>query len=185
MSWHRPETDRSDWIPAAVPGTVQAALTAAGEIPDPLLHDHTHAELVAHGVPAEWPWHFRRTRVEEQQWWYARRFDVPADWRGHRVRLSFDGVDDAASFWLNGEPIARHAGMYGGPDIDVTALLRHDGTDEVVVRLDAPPRDWHGVLKRRPAGAGTTGTSSRSASGARCVWSASPTSNSTTCSSRP
>ncbi|MEW1706266.1 sugar-binding domain-containing protein [Microbacterium sp. NPDC089190] len=150
VGWHRPDTDRSDWIRAAVPGTVQAALTAAGEIPDPLLHDHTHAELVAHGAPAEWPWHFRRTRVEEQQWWYARRFDVPASWLGQRVRLSFDGVDDAASFWLNGEPIARHSGMYGGPDIDVTALLRGDGTDEIVVRIDPPPRDWHGVLKPSP-----------------------------------
>lgn len=150
VGWHRPDTDRSEWIRAAVPGTVQAALTAAGEIPDPLLHDHTHAELVAHGAPAEWPWHFRRTRVEEQQWWYARRFDVPASWLGQRVRLSFDGVDDAASFWLNGEPIARHSGMYGGPDIDVTALLRGDGTDEIVVRIDPPPRDWHGVLKPSP-----------------------------------
>ncbi|MDR6690301.1 beta-mannosidase [Microbacterium sp. 1154] len=150
VSWHRPDTDRSEWIPAAVPGTVQAALTDAGEIPDPLLDDHTYAELTAHGVPTEWPWHFRRTRVEEQQWWYARRFDVPAPWRGRRVRLSFDGVDDAASFWLNGDPIARHAGIYGGPDIDVTTLLRGDGSDEVVVRLDAPPRDWHGVLKPSP-----------------------------------
>jgi len=150
VGWHRPDTDRSGWIRAAVPGTVQAALTAAGEIPDPLLHDHTYAELTAHGVPREWPWYFRRTRVEEQQWWYARRFDVPPAWSGHRVRLAFDGVDDAASFWLNGEPIARHAGMYGGPDVDVTALLRADGTDEVVVRIDAPPRDWHGVLKPSP-----------------------------------
>ncbi len=150
VGWHRPDTDRSSWIPAAVPGTVQAALVAAGEIPDPLLHDHTHAELTAHGVPREWPWFFRRTRVEEQQWWYARRFDVPASWLGQHVRLAFDGVDETASFWLNGEPIARHSGMYGGPDIDVTTLLRGDGTDEIVVRIDAPPRDWHGVLKPSP-----------------------------------
>ncbi|MDQ1123529.1 beta-mannosidase [Microbacterium trichothecenolyticum] len=150
VSWHRPDTDRSGWMPAAVPGTVQAALTAAGEIPDPLLHDHTYAELVEHGVPREWPWQFRRTRVEEQQWWYARRFDVPGAWRGQRVRLAFDGVDETASFWVNGEPIARHSGMYGGPEIDVTSLLRGDGTDEVVVRIDPPPRDWHGVLKPSP-----------------------------------
>ncbi|MDF2993643.1 MAG: beta-galactosidase/beta-glucuronidase [Microbacterium sp.] len=150
VGWHRPDTDRSTWIPATVPGTVQAALTAAGEIPDPLLDDNTYVELTEHGVPREWPWYFRRTRVEEQQWWYARRIDVPADWRGHRVRLAFDGVDDAASFWLNGEPIARHSGIYGGPEIDVTTLLRGEGTDEIVVRFDAPPRDWHGVLKPSP-----------------------------------
>lgn len=150
VGWHRPDTDRSGWVRATVPGTVQGALTAAGEIPDPLLHDHTHAELVAHGEPREWPWHFRRTRVEQQQWWYARRFDVPSAWLDRRVRLSFDGVDDAASFWLNGEPVARHTGMYGGPDIDVSGLLRGDGSDEIVVRLDPPPLDWHGVLAPSP-----------------------------------
>lgn len=148
--WHREDTDRSSWVPATVPGTVQGALAAAGVIPDPLVDDHTYAELTEHGVPEQWPWFFRRTRIEEQEWWYARRFTVPADWREQRVRLSFDGVDYAASVYLNGQPISRHLGMYGGPDVDVTAVLRFDGENEVVVRIDPPPRDWHGVMKPSP-----------------------------------
>jgi len=150
VGWHREDTDRSSWVRAIVPGTVQGALVAAGVLPDPLLNDHTHAELTEHGVPEQWPWFFRRTRVEEQEWWYARRFTVPADWHGQRVRLSFDGVDYAASVYLNGEPVARHVGMYGGPEVDVTPLLRYDGDNEVVVRIDPPPRDWHGVMKPSP-----------------------------------
>ena len=150
VDWHRSDTDRSAWVPARVPGTVQSALVEAGLLPDPLQDSHTYDELTEFGVPEEWPWHFRRTRVEQQEWWYARTIDVPADWRGRRVRLSFDGVDYAASFFVNGEPVARHSGMYGGPDIDVSALLRCDGTDEVVVRIDPAPRDWHGVMKPSP-----------------------------------
>ncbi len=150
VGWHRPDTDRSAWIRATVPGTVQSALVDAGVIPDPLLDDHTHAELVEHGVPGEWPWFFRRTRIEQQEWWYARRFTVPAHWRGRGIRLAFDGVDYAASVYVNGEPAARHVGMYGGPEVDVTALVRFDGDNEVVVRIDPPPRDWHGVMKPSP-----------------------------------
>lgn len=150
VGWHRPDTDRSTWVTATVPGTVQGALVAAGVIPDPLVDDNTYAELVEHGVPHDWPWYFRRTRIEEQEWWYARRFRVPGDWRDDRIRLSFDGLDYAASVFVNGRPVARHVGMYGGPDVDVTAVLDHDGENEIVVRIDPPPHDWHGVMKPSP-----------------------------------
>ncbi|WP_067195269.1 glycoside hydrolase family 2 protein [Microbacterium sp. XT11] len=150
VGWHREDTDRSEWIVASVPGTVQGALVAAGAMPDPLLQDNTYRELVEHGTPVERPWFFRRTRVEEQEWWYARRFRVPAEWRDERVRLAFDGIDYAAAVFLNGEPIARHTGMYGGPDVEVTRQLRFDAENEIVVRIDPPPRDWHGVMKPSP-----------------------------------
>ncbi|GAA5066339.1 beta-mannosidase [Thermocatellispora tengchongensis] len=149
-SWWREDTDRSGWIPATVPGTVQAALVAAGELPDPLWDANTYEELTAHGVPAEWPWHFRRTRVEEREWWLARSFTVPAPWRDRRVRLAFDGIDYAATVYVNGVPLRHHTGMFGGPEIDVTDLLRYGGENEVVVRIFPPPRDWHGVPKGSP-----------------------------------
>lgn len=150
VGWHRDDTDRSTWVRATVPGTVQGALVAAGVMADPLLHDHTYAELNEYGTPSEWPWFFRRTRLEQQEWWYARRFSVPAHWRGRGIRLSFDGVDYMASVYLNGQPVARHVGMYGGPDIDITALVRWNAENEVVVRIDPPPRDWHGIMKPSP-----------------------------------
>ncbi|MGV9194136.1 glycoside hydrolase family 2 protein [Microbacterium sp. MC2] len=150
VSWHLPETDRSSWVAASVPGTVQGSLVEAGVIPDPLQDANTYDELIAHGEPAAWPWHFRRTRVEQQEWWYAREFRVPEHWRGKRVRLRFDGIDYSGTVYLNGEPIAQHAGMYGGPEIDITALVRFDGDNELVVRIDPPPRDWHGVMKPSP-----------------------------------
>lgn len=150
VGWHRPDTDRSTWVRATVPGTVQGALVAAGMMADPLVDDNTHAELVEHGVPEEWPWYFRRTRIEQQEWWYARRFEVPAHWRGHRIRLSFDGLDYAASVFVNGRPVARHVGMYGGPNVEVTSVIDVDAENEIVVRIDPPPRDWHGIMKPSP-----------------------------------
>jgi hypothetical protein len=150
VDWYRTDTDRSSWVEAAVPGTVQGALVAAGVLPDPLLDANTYDELTQHGVPERWPWFFRRTRVEQQEWWYARRFHVPQEWSGRRARLSFDGIDYAATVYLNGEPVSRHVGMFGGPEIDVTSLLVPGAENEVVVRISPPPHDWHGVMKGSP-----------------------------------
>jgi hypothetical protein len=150
VTWWREGTDRSGWTRVQVPGTVQGQLVAAGEIPDPLLHDHTYAELAEHGVPEEWPWHFRRTRIEQQEWWYARTFDVPAGWRGREVRLVFEGIDYAATVYVNGAPVSRHEGMFGGPEVPVGDVLRFGERNEVVVRISPPPRDWHGVMKASP-----------------------------------
>lgn len=150
VDWYRPDTDRSAWVEAAVPGTVQGALVAAGALPDPLLDGNTYDELVEHGVPERWPWFFRRTRVEQQEWWYAKRFELPADWSGERARLVFDGIDYAATVYVNGEPVSRHTGMFGGPEVDVTSLLLPGESNEIVVRISPPPHDWHGVMKGSP-----------------------------------
>src|SRR5213078_1435475 len=36
---------------------------------------------------------------------YRLRFDVPADWEGRVVKINFDGVQNSAEVWLNGEPV--------------------------------------------------------------------------------
>lgn len=150
VTWWREGTDRSGWVPAGVPGTVQRTLLDAGLAPDPVAGSETYDELVQHGTPERWPWHFRRTRVERQEWWYARRFSVPEEWRGERLRLSFDGIDYAATVYVNGRPVAHHAGMYGGPDVDVSRVVRFGAENELVVRIEPPPHDWHGVMKPSP-----------------------------------
>lgn len=150
VDWWRESTDRSDWLRARVPGTVQSALVEAGVLADPLEGANTYDELVEHGEPSDYPWFFRRTRVERKEWWFARRFEVPDGWRGKRIRLAFDGIDYAATVYLNGEPISRHTGMYGGPDVDISQRVRFGVDNELVVRISPPPHDWHGVLKPSP-----------------------------------
>lgn len=36
---------------------------------------------------------------------YRRWIDIPADWKGRLVRLSFDAVQNGAEIWLNGKPV--------------------------------------------------------------------------------
>ena len=37
---------------------------------------------------------------------YRKTFAVPAEWEGQRVLVNFDGVQNGAELWLNGEPVA-------------------------------------------------------------------------------
>ncbi|HZL07078.1 MAG TPA: hypothetical protein VFE45_16930 [Coriobacteriia bacterium] len=147
-TWWDEATDRADWRRVTVPTTVQHALIESGEIPDPLWGGNTSDEQHAVGVPADWQWPFRRTRIEQQDWWYARTFTVPAEWDGSRVELRLDGISYSASVFVNGSPLGNHEGMFGGPTLDITTLVRFGEENSVVVKIDSPPMHWYG----RPIG---------------------------------
>lgn len=151
--WWRPDTDRSSWMEVRVPTTVQAALIDGGVLPDPNWASNNFDELVEHGEPSLWPWHFRRTRVEQQEWWFARSFSVPAEWNDADVLLEFEGLAYAASVYVNGQSIGYHEGMYGGPRVRIGDLLIRGGENQIVVRIDAAPEDWYG----RPIGSAAFG----------------------------
>ncbi|MFN2442572.1 MAG: hypothetical protein ABR517_07800 [Thermoanaerobaculia bacterium] len=52
-------------------------------------------------------------------------------------RLTFHGVANHCSVWLNGTRLGTHEGMFGGPSFDVSALLKD--TNVLIVRLDPIP----------------------------------------------
>jgi len=148
--WYLPGYDRSGWHEVTVPTTVQKALVTHGELPDPLWNTNTIDELEQHGVPQELPVWFRRTRAESRDWWFAKTFDAPIAWQGRRLTLSFDGIDYSATVFLNGVSLGHHQGMFGGPDLDVSGLIRFDEPNELVVRVDQAPQTWNGLLKGSP-----------------------------------
>ncbi|MBW2709904.1 MAG: hypothetical protein JRD04_11685, partial [Deltaproteobacteria bacterium] len=148
--WYKEGFNRSDWHRVTVPTTVQSALAGLGEIKNPFWDDNTYNELENHGLPKSFGWPTRKTRIEMQDWWFARTFVVPEDWENRRVELHFDGIDYAGSFYLNGKSLGYHAGMFGGPDYEVSRLLRFGETNELVVRVDAVADSWYGLLKGSP-----------------------------------
>ncbi|WP_217594362.1 sugar-binding domain-containing protein [Cohnella sp. GbtcB17] len=148
--WYAPGTDRSAWREVTVPTTVQRALVGLGELADPYWDTNTIDELETHGEPKETPLWFRRTRAERSDWWFARSFEAPVKWRERRLSLRFDGIDYSGTVFLNGVSLGHHAGMFGGPDLDVTRLVDFDGPNELVVRIDQAPQSWNGLLKGSP-----------------------------------
>lgn len=129
MDWrmrqsHLPDTrDARGWLPATVPGSVAHDAWQAGEIPDPTIGRNSEA--------CEW--------VSQRVWVYRTRFTVPEDLRGRRATLVFEGVDYEAQFFLNGERLGAHRGMYTPALFEVGDALRFDAENTLAVVIQPPP----------------------------------------------
>lgn len=55
---------------------------------------------------------------------YRREFDVPKDWDGRRIFLTFDGVDSAFFLWINGEKVGFSTNSRNAAEFDVTKFLK-------------------------------------------------------------
>jgi beta-galactosidase len=76
---------------------------------------------------------------------YRLWFDVPQSWTGRLVRLSFDGVQNAAEIWLNGKPVAVDEGSWGRENyhesgwtafqVDLTPQVKFGQKNLLVVRV--------------------------------------------------
>ncbi|MHB1457472.1 MAG: glycosyl hydrolase 2 galactose-binding domain-containing protein [Armatimonadota bacterium] len=148
--WWQDGFDRSSWRKVEVPTTVQNALIKSGELADPFWNTNTYDELVNFGTPKDQPWHYRKTRIEQKEWWFAKHFTLNEYMKGKKLLLYFDGIDYAGSFYLNGQPLGYHSGMFGGPSFDVTRLVHFDRQNELVIRLDKTADSWNGILKGSP-----------------------------------
>ena len=116
-----------DCIPAQVPGSVHLALMDAGRIPDPTvgLNDAIAREQ------------------SFKTWWFKRKFPRPKGMVNEK--LIFEGVCESCTVWLNGQLLGAHKGMFGGPEFNISRLLKDDNV--LVVRINpvpppANPADW-------------------------------------------
>jgi beta-mannosidase len=123
---HGPGTrDRRDWRAGSVPGSVAHDLWRHGEIADPYFERNT--------LPAEW--------VAARTWLYRKTFQAPEEWRGRRVQLCFSGVDYEAEFFLNGESLGRHAGMYTPAIFEVGERLAYGQENLLAVVIEPAPHE--------------------------------------------
>ncbi len=65
---------------------------------------------------------------------YRRVFTVPADWKGHQIRLRFDGVDSCFEAFVNGALVGMGMGSRLPHEFDITAALR-PGENVLAVRV--------------------------------------------------
>jgi beta-mannosidase len=115
--------DRRLWLPARVPGSVMDDLWHAGEIPNPYFERNSRF--------AEW--------APQRAWVFRKRFTIPEDLRDRRVWLCFDGVDYAAEFYLNGELLGSHLGMFTPVHFEVGDRLVYGGENLVSVAIQPAP----------------------------------------------
>jgi len=116
--------DVKDWYVMHRPTTVHRALCEAGVLPEPYVG--------LNSKQYEW--------IEGKIWYFTKNFTLSDEekakiQRGDYVFLSFDGLDYYSRVWLNGVHLGRHEGMFGGPEFEVSKLLKADGENEITVAL--------------------------------------------------
>ena len=67
---------------------------------------------------------------------YRREFDVPANWNGRRIFITFDGVDCAFFIWVNGEKVGYSVNSRNAAEFDVTKYVKA-GKNMVAVEVYA------------------------------------------------
>ncbi len=78
--------------------------------------------------------------------WYRKSFSAPADWRGKRVSVEFDGVYRKSTVYLNGQKLGTHPYGYTSFTFDLTANLNLAGPNLLAVRVDnsaQPNSRWY------------------------------------------
>lgn len=65
---------------------------------------------------------------------YRKEFLLPVDWKGHSVKLRFDGVMSEYHVYLNGTEVGYHLGGLTAYEIDVTRALRQ-GKNELALAV--------------------------------------------------
>jgi beta-mannosidase len=129
---HKPGTrDLRWWIPASVPGSVLADVERAGEIPDPLFERNS--------LLVEW--------TANRTWVYRKAFTPPTGLEGQRAFLRFEGIDYEGQFFLNGEPLGRHASMFVPAVFEVTGRLIPGEENLLSVALEPAPPEQPQVSK--------------------------------------
>ncbi|MCY4019305.1 MAG: beta galactosidase jelly roll domain-containing protein [Chloroflexi bacterium] len=118
------------WLPARVPGNVQADLEAAQQL-RPLWYGA--------GDP-------RLADVAQKDWWYRHDFTVPESFTGRRLQLVFDGVDYACQVWLNGQYLGKNAGMFRRFAFDVGEVINVGGANRLGVLIERMPPELAHIL---------------------------------------
>lgn len=119
----------SQAIPCPVPGDVHMALAAAGIIPEPLKDIHNE--------DCKW--------MEQQEFWYRKKFYVEPQFVRDRMELVLEGLDLTADIYLNGHYIGSHNNAFIEKMIDISEVLR-PGENALVIRID----DGINAVKDKP-----------------------------------
>ena len=86
------------------------------------------------------PWHGFDDKDYEFISLYRRKFRLPAEARGHRVFVDFEGVMTASTVWINGQRLGDYKGGYTPFSFELTPHLNFDGENLLAVDVDSTER---------------------------------------------
>ncbi|MBN1344097.1 MAG: hypothetical protein JXQ73_15535 [Phycisphaerae bacterium] len=124
----RPGFQRDAWL--SLNGTWDfALLDKPGEDPKDVTFDKK--------IVVPFPWQSRLSgvaAVKDGVGWYRREITVPPEWKGRRVFLRFDAVDQEAVVWLDGTRLGENKVAYTPFEFDITDRVAWGKSQQLVVR---------------------------------------------------
>jgi beta-galactosidase len=115
--------------PASIEGAQDKAFDDSGW--DRVVLPHANIKL---------PWHNCDEKAYQFISSYRRRFKLPAEARGRRVFVDFEGVMTASTVWLNGTLLGEYEGGYTPFSFDLTPHLDDFGENVLAVKVDSTER---------------------------------------------
>jgi beta-galactosidase len=86
------------------------------------------------------PWHSFDEKSYEIVSLYRRKFKLPAEAKGKRVFVDFEGVMTASTVWINGTKLGEYKGGYTPFSFELTKYVDFDGENVLAVDVDSTER---------------------------------------------
>lgn len=86
------------------------------------------------------PWHAFDDKDYEFISLYRRKFRLPAEARGKRVFVDFEGVMTASTVWINGKRLGEYKGGYTPFSFELTPHINFEGENVLAVDVDSTER---------------------------------------------
>jgi beta-galactosidase len=104
---------------------------------EPGFDDSSFDRVVVPHTNVKLPWHGFDDKDYEFISLYRRKFRLPAEARGKRVFVDFEGVMTASTVWINGKRLGEYKGGYTPFSFDLTPHVNFDGDNMLAVDVDS------------------------------------------------
>ncbi len=107
---------------------------------EPGFDDSKFDRVVVPHTNVSLPWHGFDDKDYEFVSLYRRKFRLPAEAKGKRVFVDFEGVMTASTVWINGQRLGEYKGGYTPFSFELTQHLNFDGDNVLAVDVDSTER---------------------------------------------
>ncbi len=107
---------------------------------EPSFNDSGFVRVTVPHTNIRLPWHSFDEKSYEFVSIYRRHFRLPANARGQRVFVDFEGVMTASTVWLNGVRLGEYKGGFTPFSFELTPHVHFDGDNLLAVEVDSTER---------------------------------------------
>lgn len=123
VNFYKPGYDVSGWKEIKVPSSFQVEGYGTPYYSNFTYIFEKNFPHVMSAPPVSWTAYQERNPVGS----YRRNFDVPLEWKGRRIFLTFDGVDAGFFLWINGKKVGYSVNSRNAAEFDVTSYVKPGG----------------------------------------------------------